>query len=352
MPSTTAATPVEVHAPMTKTRAILVTGAGGEIGHGLISALADRASTPVVALDKNPLDAHTAKRCAATVEADITDADAVAKLGDTYAFESVFHLAALLSSTSEKVPDLALKVNVLGTAHLLKLAAESAEHIGAPARFIFPSSIAVYGLPDLDTKRKAGKVREDQYNTPATMYGCNKLACEQLGRYFSTRDQRFRDDAQKVDFRAIRFPGIISADTVPSGGTSDFAPEMLHAAAQGKPYACFVREDTRIPFMTMPDAISALLALDAAPQSALRTRVYNLGAFAPSAGEVRDLVAGHFPGAIVSFDVTSSRQAIVDSWPEDVDDAAAKRDWNYAPAHDLRAAFDEYLIPAVRKRYS
>ncbi len=352
MTTSTAARPVEVHSPMTTTRAILITGAGGEIGHGLISALSERSSTPIVALDKNPLDPHIAKRCAATLQADITDADAVASLGKQYAFDTIFHLAALLSSTSEKVPDLALKVNVLGTAHLLKLAADSGAHTGKPTRFLFPSSIAVYGMPDLATKQRAGKVREDQYNTPATMYGCNKLACEQLGRYFSSRDQRFRNDPQTVDFRAIRFPGIISADTVPSGGTSDFAPEMLHAAAQGKPYACFVREDTRISFMTMPDAIAALLALDAAPQDKLTTRVYNIGAFAPSAGEVRDLVAKNFPNAQVSFEVTPSRQAIVDSWPEDVDDSAARRDWNYAPKHDLRAAFDDYLLPAVRARYA
>lgn len=347
----TVATAVHVHPPMTRTRAILITGAGGEIGHGLIHALAERSSLPVVALDKNPLDPALAKRCHASLQTDITDAGAVAKLGETYAFESIFHLAALLSSTGEQKPDLALQVNVLGTAHLLKLAGESASHTGRPTRFLFPSSIAVYGMPDLETKRRAGKVREDQFNTPATMYGCNKLACEHLGRYFSTRDQRFRDEPQKVDFRAIRFPGLISADTLPSGGTSDFAPEMLHAAAKNEPYACFVREDTRIPFMTMPDAIGALLALDAAPQDRLSTRVYNIGAFAPSAGDVRDLVLRAFPDAAITFSVVPARQAIVDSWPEDVNDDAARRDWGFTHRHDLRAAFEDYLIPAVRSRY-
>lgn len=352
--STTAAStrPVEVHSTMTTTRAILITGAGGEIGHGLIDALAERSSTPIIALDKNPLNAHIAKRCAATIEADIADAAAVAQLGETHTFDAVFHLAALLSSTSEKVPDLALRVNVLGTAHLLKLANDAGAKTGRPTKFLFPSSIAVYGMPDLATKQRAGKVREDQFNTPATMYGCNKLACEQLGRYFASRDQRLRGEPQTVDFRSIRFPGIISAETVPSGGTSDFAPEMIHAAAQGKPYTCFVREDSRIPFMTMPDAIASLLALDAAPQERLSTRVYNVGAFAPSAGEVRDIVATHFKQTKVSFEVTPFRQAIVDSWPEDVDDGAARRDWNYAPTHNLDAAFSEYLIPTIRARYA
>ncbi|MBX3351953.1 MAG: NAD-dependent epimerase/dehydratase family protein [Phycisphaeraceae bacterium] len=350
--TTTATRPLEVHHPMTTTRAILITGAGGEIGHGLIHALSEHTRTPIVALDKNAIDPALAKRCAASIEADITDDKAVAQLGEKYDFDAIFHLAALLSSTSERVPDLALRVNVLGTAHLLKLAGDTGVRTGRATRFLFPSSIAVYGMPDAAAKERAGKIREDQFNTPATMYGCNKLACEHLGRYFSERDARMQHQPQRVDFRAIRFPGIISADTLPSGGTSDFAPEMIHAAAKKQPYSCFVREDTRIPFMTMPDAVRALLALDSAPQSSLTTRVYNIGAFAPSAGEVRDIVRKEFPGANITFEVNPARQAIVDSWPADLDDTLARRDWNYTPRHDLRAAFDDYLIPAIRARYA
>jgi nucleoside-diphosphate-sugar epimerase len=154
-----------------------------------------------------------------------------------------------------------------------------------------------------------------------------------------------------VDFRCVRFPGLISASTVPSGGTSDYAPEMLHAAAEGKPYACFVRPDTRIPFMAMPDGIEALLGLARAAKPALTRSVYNVAAFNPSAGEVRDRVLRAFPQAVVSFAPDVKRQRIVDSWPADVDDDAARRDWGFAPRYDEARAFEEYLVPTIRQRY-
>jgi threonine 3-dehydrogenase len=154
-----------------------------------------------------------------------------------------------------------------------------------------------------------------------------------------------------VDFRCLRFPGLISAITVPSGGTSDFAPEMIHAAAQGKPYACFVRPDARIPFMAMPDGVAALLRLAAATRVHLTRTVYNVGAFNPSADEIRQLVLAAFPCAEITFQPDLKRQGIVDSWPADVDDSSARSDWGYAPQYDLTRAFSEYLIPTIRQRY-
>ena len=185
------------------------------------------------------------------------------------------------------------------------------------------------------------------------MYGCNKLYCEQLGRYYARFYKQLAADPQsgRVDFRAVRFPGLISAATVPSGGTSDYAPEMIHAAARNEPYACFVRPDTRIPFMAMPDAIEALLALSRAPRVALSRTAYNVGAFAPSADEIRREVLRAFPSASTTFAVDAKRQGIVDSWPEDVDDSAARRDWGFAPRYDFGRAMTEYLIPEIKKRY-
>ena len=145
--------------------------------------------------------------------------------------------------------------------NLLEFAQKQGESHGRPVVFLYPSSIAAYGLPDLETKAKAGRVREEEFNTPTTMYGCNKLYCELLGRYYARHYKQLAAEplAGKVDFRGVRFPGLISAVTVPSGGTSDYAPEMIHAAAKGEPYACFVRPDTRIPFMAMPDGVEVLL---------------------------------------------------------------------------------------------
>jgi nucleoside-diphosphate-sugar epimerase len=138
---------------------------------------------------------------------------------------------------------------------------------------------------------------------------------------------------------------------MPSGGTSDYAPEMIHAAARGEPYTCFVRSDTRIPFMAMPDAISALLDLAKVPRERLTRTAYNLTAFSPTAQQIHDAVMAAFPAAVVRWGTDEKRQTIVDSWPEDVDDSAARRDWGFAPVYDFTAAFESYLIPNVRERY-
>jgi nucleoside-diphosphate-sugar epimerase len=144
---------------------------------------------------------------------------------------------------------------------------------------------------------------------------------------------------------------LISAVTVPSGGTSDYAPEMIHAAARGEPYACFVRPDTTIPFMAMPDAVDALLTLASAPRERLTRTEYNVRAFNPSAAAIGEIVTNAFPGASISYTVDEKRQRIVDSWPSDVDDSAARSDWGFAPAYDFARAFSEYLIPTIRERY-
>jgi nucleoside-diphosphate-sugar epimerase len=218
--------------------------------------------------------------------------------------------------------------------------------------FLYPSSVAAYGLPDLATKTKVGRIREDEWNTPRTMYGCNKLYCEHLGRYYARfYKQLAAQPPGCVDFRCVRFPGLISAMTMPSGGTSDYAPEMIHAAAKGERYNCFVRPDTRIPFMAMPDAIDALLRLADAPRTSLTRTAYNLGAFSPTAQQIHDVVIAAFPRASLGWQTDAKRQAIVDSWPADVDDNAARRDWGYAPAYDFDRAFSEYLIPTIRERY-
>ena len=337
---------------------VLITGANGEMGHGLVHALAkDHAHTyDVLALDIKEIAAELRPHCLATIAGDILDRHLLERLVSEYEIHAIFHLAALLSTRSEFTPETAHEVNVTGTLNLLKLAVEQARWHGKPVKFLFPSSIAVYGIASLDEKRRAGRVSEAQFLMPTTMYGCNKLYCEHLGRYFAHHYRQLAEDFVPtrvgVDFRSIRFPGLISAFTLPSGGTSDYLPEMLHAAAQGVAYDCFVREDTRIPFMAMPDAIDALLALMDAPAEKLSTHVYNIGAFAPSAREFAELVRGAFPKSEVRFAPDMRRQAIVDSWPEDCADEVAKRDWGFHPKYDLKRAFSEYLLPNVRERYA
>jgi len=335
-------------------RAVLITGAGGEVGHGLIEALAEEGEADVVALDLREMAPALRGRCAETIVGDITDSKPLERIAAHYEISEVFHLAALLSTRSEFAPETAHAVNVDGTLNLLRFAHDQARSHGRPVRFIYPSSIAAYGLPDLQTKEKAGGVREDDHLEPITMYGCNKLACEHLGRYYARHYRQLADDRAPglLDFRCVRYPGLISSETAPSGGTSDFGPEMIHAAAQGEAYACFVRADARLPFMTMSEAVEATLALARADRHALSQCVYNIGAFSATAGQIAEIVKEQFPEARIDFAPDEARQAIVDSWPADVDCSVAERDWGFERGLSLREALVERLIPRIRSRYA
>jgi nucleoside-diphosphate-sugar epimerase len=338
---------------MVRKPVVLITGASGEIGHGLIERLSRHGRRPIVTLDLKPLEAALGGLVQQQYTGSILDDNLLERILSEYEVDLVFHLAALLSTRGEFTPTTAHQVNVEGMLRLLEFAQKEGESHGRPVTFLYPSSIAAYGLPDLATKARVGKVKEDEWNVPSTMYGCNKLYCEHLGRYYQAHYKQLAAEPHsgRVDFRAVRFPGLISAVTVPSGGTSDYAPEMLHAAAQGRPYACFVRPDTRISFMAMPDGVSALLTLAAAPKEKLTRTVYNVGAFNPSAEEIRARVKAAFPDAEVTFSPHEKRQRIVDSWPADVDDSAARRDWGFSPCYDEEKAFGDYLVPTIRERY-
>jgi nucleoside-diphosphate-sugar epimerase len=331
---------------------VLVTGANGEIGHGLLTRLAGEGRS-IVTLDIAPLEPALARLVRREFTGSIIDRGLLERILAEFEIDLVFHLAALLSTRAEFTPVSAHQVNVDGTLNLLEFAHHEGESHGRPVVFLYPSSIAAYGLPDLETKMRAKRVREDEWTSPTTMYGCNKLYCEHLGRYYARYYKQLAADTitGRVDFRCVRFPGLISALTLPSGGTSDYAPEMIHAAARGEPYSCFVRPDTRIPFMAMPDAIDALLLLASTPRERLTKTAYNVTAFSPTAEEIADVVTRAFPHASVAWTIDAKRQRIVDSWPADVDDSAARRDWNFAPRYDFVRAFDEYLIPTIRERY-
>lgn len=339
---------------MIRRRIVLITGANGEVGHGLIERLARMPDQlPIVAFDLKRLDHSLRPHVSRIVAGDILDTKLLETLFTEYEIDTIYHLAALLSTSSEFNPETAHSVNVQGTVNLLKLAIEQSAARGSAVKFVYASSIAVYGMPDRAAKQAAGSVREDEYLNPITMYGCNKLYCEHLGRYYARHYRQLSASRSiGVDFRCVRFPGLISAVTVPTGGTSDYAPEMLHAAAQGKPYAAFVREDTTIPFMAMPDAIEALVTLAHVPRERLTRQVYNVTSFSRSATELADMVRSAFPAAQISFAPSDARQGIVDSWPAQVDDSAARHDWDWSPDYDADRAFNDYLIPTIVRRYA
>lgn len=332
---------------------VLITGAAGEIGQALIDHLVEDGGQAIISIDLRPLEPSLAAKVTRAFAGSILDQALLESIQAEYAVDRVFHLAALLSTRSEFTPVAAHEVNVRGTLNLLEFAAAQARSHGDEVTFFYPSSIAAYGIP-AGIETPATGWSETDHTLPTTMYGCNKLYCEHLGRYYAHHYKQLDAEPQvgRVDFRSLRFPGLISARTVPSGGTSDYAPEMIHAAAQGQPYDCFVRPDTRIPFMTMPDAVDAILTLSEAPRQQLTQTVYNLAAFNPTADEIRSLVKEAFPRAQIGYEIDDKRQRIVDSWPQRVNDSAARADWGLAPRYDLDAAFGEYLIPTIARRYA
>jgi threonine 3-dehydrogenase len=336
---------------MMRKKVSLITGAAGEIGNALIHQLAETSSNDLVSIDLQPLPEDLQSKTN-HIQGDILDTGLLSRLVSEYEIDTIFHLAALLSTRSEFKPEAAHRVNVEGTLTLLQLAAEQSDWRGKPVRFIFPSSIAAYGIPDLETKKTYTRVREWEWNYPQTMYGCNKLYCERLGIYYSKYYRQLAVERPiMLDFRSLRFPGLISAHTAPTGGTSDYGPEMLHAAAKGEPYDCFVREDVCIPFMAMPDAVKSLLMLTNAPKETLGRLVYNVTSFSLTAGQFKNLVIRSFPEAEISFVPDLARQNIVDSWPADLDDSAARRDWGWFPDYDTDLCFLDYLVPNIRNRY-
>lgn len=329
---------------------VLVTGACGEIGQALVEELS-KGGYRITTADFMPLPDSIKKLSAEHIQGDLLYK---IKTFYDYDFDVIFHLAASLSSKAEIATEEAHRINVEGTMQLLMLSAYRSEKYKKRVKFLFPSSIAAYGLRTLDDKNKAGSLREDDWNNPQTMYGCNKLYCEKLGMYYGKFfGQKHLDETPPhfLDFRSIRFPGLISAFTLPSAGTSDYGPEMLHAAAQNKSYSCFVRPDTKIPFMAMPDAIKSLLMLMNAPSESLTSNVYNIAAFALTADEFRQRAIKAFPNADIKFKPNPRRQGIVDSWPQDVDDSRARNDWGWLPDYDVNRFFDDYFLPEIKKRY-
>lgn len=313
---------------------VLITGISGEVGHGLIKKL-HGLGFMLYALDLNTPETEISQYLERFYQGDITDRSLVDKVFEEQDFDIIFHLASILSTGGEKNPELASKVNILGTLNLMENATTSAIKNSKPIKFVFPSSIAAHG-------------------DPITIYGVSKLACESLGRYFSKNYKLLDTSINKnnlIDFRCVRFPGLLSPDTLPSGGTSDYGPEMLHSAAQNKPYECFVREDSTIPFMAMADAAEILYKLATVEKEKLTKEVYEVGGFSVSAGQIYEMTKKYFPEFQMTYKINEERQKIVDSWPKSVESTDAENDWGYKLNYDFEKTFSEYLIPKIRERY-
>jgi len=334
-------------------KSILITGANGEMGHGLIKKLSELKNKNIVCLDIDNISGQIKHLVMDNINGSILDENIISYINDKYKITEIYHLAALLSSKAEHSPQLAQEVNVNGTLKLLNLAIEQSKKNNITVKFFFPSSIAVYGLNGLKNKNLAGKINEKQFCLPETIYGCNKLYSEHLGRYYSIYYNRLSKNYKPglIDFRSIRFPGLISAYTLPTGGTTDYAPEMLHAAASNESYTCYVNENTTLPFMIMDDAIESIIKLMSTQKDKLNQLIYNIGSYSVSALDFKNIIMKYYNNAKIKFCTDLKRQSIVDSWPKDINYDAAVADWKFSPKYNFKNSFKDYLIPIIRRRY-
>ena len=310
---------------------ILLTGAGGQIGHDLIGALLEQGHA-VTATDLAPRPPSHAHAGGAWKRLDVTDAKATEALFEEVRPDLVFHLAAILSARGEQDPRLAYDVNQTGTWNVLEAARKT-----QVSRLVFTSSIAVFGpLPDAPLP---DPTPDDVALHPTTMYGVTKVSGELLCEYYR---KKFH-----VDCRGVRFPGLISA-AMPGGGSSDYALFMYVDGVRKGGYEAFARADTRIPLMYMPDAVRALLEIAMADRERLSRAIYNIAAFSPRADQIAASVQRALPEAKFTFNPDPARQAILDSWPKALDDAAARRDWGWRARYDLDGMTDD-LVPRIRR---
>lgn len=305
---------------------ILVTGAAGQIGSELTMALRNRyGNQNVVAAGHKTAPSPTLRDSGPFEFIDVTQKETVEAVVDSYQIDTIYHLAAILSAVGEQKPQLCWRVNVNGLYNILEIARER----GLSGIFC-PSSIAVFGR---ETPRD--NTPQETILSPATMYGVTKVAGEALCDYYV---QRFG-----MDVRGIRYPGIISSETLPGGGTTDYAVAIYYEAIANRRYTCFVGESTVLPMMYMPDAIKAAIDLMEADFALLRHYSnYNLTAMSFSAGELAAEIKKHIPDFTVTYK-PDSRQAIADSWPRSIDDSAALNDWGWQPAYDLAAMTGDML---------
>jgi len=305
---------------------ILVTGACGQIGSELTMALRERlGGGNVVAVGHVKEPSFTLRDSGPYASADVRDHAAVDQLVDRYEIDSIYHMAAILSATGERNPSDAWDVNVNGLRNVLEIA-----RTRKLSQVFVPSSIAVFG-PDVPRDLAP----QDAPLNPRTMYGITKLAGEALARHYAM--------TFGLDIRGLRYPGIISSETMPGGGTTDYAVEIFYAAHSAGHYQCFVREDTVLPMMYMPDCIRATFDLMNALREPLSHPVsYNVAGMSFSAGDLARTIQRELPGFTCSF-VPDERQAIADSWPRSIDDRFARHDWNWRPSFGLEDMVSDML---------
>jgi nucleoside-diphosphate-sugar epimerase len=313
---------------------ILVTGATGQIGSELTIELQKKyGGDNVIAAGHRRKPIKKLVNSGPFEYIDVTDRDSIEKVVEKYDIDTIYHLAAVLSAIGEEKPQIAWKVNMSGLHNILEIAREH-----GLVRVFWPSSIAVFGpeAPRVNTPQDAVLI-------PRTMYGVTKVAGELLCNYYFLRFG--------LDVRSVRYPGVISSETLPGGGTTDYAVEIFYEAVKKKRYTCFMREDTVLPMMYMPDCIKAAIDLMEAGPSRITCRTsYNLTGTSFSAGELTSEIKRYIPEFGCEYK-PDFRQKIADSWPMSIDDNVAREEWGWNPTYDL-AAMTKDMIEKLTKRFA
>lgn len=299
---------------------ILITGALGQIGSELITFLRKRYENDnVIASDIKPMPEGMTDQYEPFEHIECLNAQEIYSAVKKHKIDTIFHLAAILSATGEKNPQLAWKVNINGIYNVLEIAREN------KCAVFTPSSIAAFG-----PSTPKDNTPQETIQRPNTIYGLTKVAGELLCDYYYLK--------YKVDTRGVRFPGIISYVTFPGGGTTDYAVEIFYQALKNKKYTCFLDKNTYLDMMYMPDALKAALNLMEADPSRLKHRnAYNVTAESFTPEELAREIKKHIPDFEIKYDIDPLRQTIADSWPNQLDDSAAREDWGWSPDYDLKA---------------
>ena len=305
---------------------ILVTGATGQIGSELITALRKRyGNENVIAAGHKTQPDRELLEGGHFCNLDVRDSNAVEKIVKEYRIDTIYHLAALLSAAAEKDLQLAWDVNINGLRNILEAA-----HSFRCSVF-FPSSIGAFG-----PSTPADNTPQDTIQRPTTVYGIAKVTGELLCDYYFRR--------YGVDTRGLRFPGLISYKTPPRGGTTDYAVEMFYAAVREKRYECFLKEGTRLDMMYMPDAIRAAIELmKAEPTRLIHRNAFNITAMSLAPEDIFAEIKKHIPDFTMTYKIDLMRQAIADSWPHRMDDSPARTEWNWKPEYDLATMTKEMM---------
>ncbi len=312
---------------------VLVTGAAGQIGSELTGILRERyGNQNVVASDINREAGEKIKSEGPFEQGDCTNYEEMKKIIQNHGIDTIYHLAAILSAVAENNTQLAWNVNMNGLYVMLELAREY------KCSVFTPSSIGAFG----PTTPK-NHTPQDTVQRPTSMYGVTKVSGELLCDYYYLKYQ--------VDTRGLRYPGIISNVTLPGGGTTDYAVEIYYEAIQKKQYTCFLKKDTYLDMMYMPDAINGAIMLMETDTQKLRHRnAFNVSAMSFSPEEIYQEIKKQIPEFKMEYKVDPVRQGIADSWPRSMDDSAARKEWGWNPFYNLEKMTDD-MIRVLKERY-